>query len=62
MKKKISMLLIMAMLATSLTACGKFTCDWCGEEKSGKSHTTTALGEKMEICDDCYKEMKSMFE
>ena len=57
MKKKILAILLTAATILSLTGCGssKFTCDFCEEEKSGKKHTETILGEEMTFCDDCYK-------
>ena len=61
MKKRISILLMLSMLSMTLTACGKFTCDLCGEEKSGKSYESTVLGEEVVICDDCYQELQSLF-
>lgn len=57
MKKKISVLLLTMAAVLSLTACGgKFTCDGCGEEKSGKSYKATFLGEELTLCKDCKKE------
>lgn len=60
MKKK----LIAAFLATvtilSFAGCGKFTCDMCGEEKSGKKHQEKLLGETITLCDDCYKDLESL--
>lgn len=60
MKKR----LIAAFLATvtilSFAGCGKFTCDMCGEEKSGKKHKEELLGETITICDDCYKELEDL--
>lgn len=52
MKRLISILLLVVVLATMLTACGKFTCDMCGEEKTGKKHEESMLGESIVICDD----------
>ncbi len=61
MKRKISVALVFTMLLMTLTACGKFTCDLCEQEKSGKSHKSEILGEKIVICDECYGEMESLF-
>lgn len=60
MKKLISILLLVVVLATMLTACGKFTCDMCGEEKTGKKHEESMLGESIVICDDCYKALEDL--
>lgn len=55
MKKKIIVLLCATSTVLLLAACGsKFTCDLCGEEKSGKKHTTEVFGEEVTLCDDCY--------
>ena len=54
MKKKIMALLLTVVTVISLTACGKpFTCDLCGEEKTGKKHTETVLGVELRYCHDC---------
>lgn len=58
MKQKISVMLLVMIATLSLTACGKFTCDLCGEEKSGKSYSMELLGEKVTICNDCYQGLK----
>lgn len=57
MRKQISVLLLTVAAVLSLTACGgKFTCDGCGEEKSGKSYKATIMGEELTLCKDCKKE------
>ncbi len=58
--KKVLALLTMLALTFALTSCGKFTCDACGSEKSGKKHTFELLGEKAEICNDCYNGLKEL--
>ena len=60
MKKLISVLLLVSVLATLLTACGKFECDLCGEEKSGKKYERELLGESIDICKDCYEELEEL--
>lgn len=60
MKKLISLLLVVVILATMLTACGDFTCDMCFEEASGDGHTIEVLGSKEHVCDDCYEEYKAL--
>lgn len=57
MKKKVTVLLLTVATVLSLTACGKFTCDGCGKEKSGKSYKVTVLGQEMTVCKDCKKEV-----
>ena len=61
MKRKIIALIAVVALALSLTACGKFTCDMCGQEKGGKQHKSEMLGVEVVICDDCYKGMDALF-
>ena len=60
MKKLISVICLVLVLVTMLAACSKFTCDVCGEKKSGKKHEEKVLGEKVVYCDDCYKQMKEL--
>lgn len=60
MKKVLAILLVVGMML-ALTACGKpFTCDFCGQEKSGKKHTADVYGDEMTICNDCYKDMEAL--
>ena len=60
MKKIIVAILVVASLLATLTACGKFTCDICNEEKSGKKHEDEFLGEKIVVCDDCYEDLEDI--
>ena len=60
MKRFICVLLLIAMLATMLTACGKFECDLCGEEKSGKKYESEFLGQEILICKDCYEDLEDL--
>ena len=62
MKKLICVLLVVVMMATLLTACGKFKCDVCGEEKSGKKYTEEILGEEIEMCKDCHEKAEELEE
>lgn len=58
MKKRIVALILATMTMLSLSGCGKFTCDACGKEKSGKKYTIELFGEKGTVCKDCNKEIK----
>lgn len=63
MKKRITALLLTVLTVVSLTACGApFTCDLCGEEKTGKKYTETVLGEEIVYCQDCYDAMKELID
>ena len=59
-KKMLSLALILTLMMLTLTGCGKFTCDLCGEEKSGKSYTASVLGEEVTICKDCKTELDEL--
>lgn len=58
-KRVAAVVMLMALMLT-LTACGKFTCDICGQEKGGKKHENDMLGEKIVMCDDCFKELAAL--
>ena len=53
MKRKITLLLALATMVGALAGCGKFTCDICGQEKSGKSYKSEFLGQEIVMCQDC---------
>lgn len=54
MKRKMMLLILAIMGVISLTACGgeTFTCDLCGEEKTGTPYTS-GTDEDMTVCEDC---------
>lgn len=60
MKKKVIAALLATATILSFAGCGKFTCDLCGEEKSGKKHQEELLGETITLCDDCYKGLEDL--
>lgn len=61
MKKKMIALLLTVTTVISLTACGKpFTCDLCGEEKTGKKYEETVFGTEITYCQDCYNDLKEL--
>ena len=65
MKKKLLAVMAGLSLVVALGACGEpFTCDLCGEEKTGKAWKVTMFGESDEltICDDCYQEVQALKE
>lgn len=61
MKKKIVVAIVTVVMALSMVACGSFTCDLCGQEKSGKSHKQNIFGEEIVICNDCVEGVSSLF-
>lgn len=63
MRKKLLSIALIATVVASLTGCGEpFTCDWCGEESTGKKYTSEVWGEKVTVCEDCYKELKEVYD
>ena len=54
MRKILAMLIVVSM-SLSVTACNKFECDICHEEKTGKMYRNKY---KSEICSECYEELK----
>lgn len=61
MKRKITASLLIVLTVLSLAACGKaFTCDLCGEEKTGKSYTESVLGTEITYCKDCHDELEAL--
>ena len=60
--KKFCTIILLGILLATLTACSRsFTCDLCGEEKTGKKHTNKESGIEMTVCDDCYKSVNELF-
>ena len=57
---RILAILLIVLVLLSLCACGKFTCDLCGQEKTVRKHNEKILGQKVVICSDCYKELKEL--
>lgn len=60
MKRKVFALLLTMLMVLSLAGCGKFTCDMCKEEKSGKKYKTTILDEKVTLCKDCHDDLEEL--
>lgn len=54
MKRIFGLVCLLVLMVTVLTACGKFTCADCGQEKHGKSHVLNVAGEEFTLCNDCY--------
>ena len=61
MKRIISFLLLLTLVLSLLAACGgSFTCDICGEEKSGKKYEEDLLGETITYCSDCKQGLEAL--
>lgn len=61
MKKRVIASLLTVATVLSLAACGKsFTCDICGEKKSGKSYKETILGQDVLYCKDCHEAFEEL--
>lgn len=63
--KRIWAMVLVVIMAMSLTACGggePFTCDICGQEKTGKSYKTELFGQKVTICKDCNESLNTLGE
>lgn len=60
MKKRLVIsLAVVTVLASAFVGCGKkVTCEECGEKKTGKTYEI--MGEKVDLCNDCYKEYEDM--
>lgn len=43
MKKRMALTVLLVALIALLCGCSKFTCDLCGQEKSGKKHEAELL-------------------
>ena len=58
--KKLLVLVSLLALVFTLCGCSKFTCDACGETKTGKSHEIEFMGQSATMCDSCYKQIKGL--
>lgn len=58
MKRVIALLLVLSVIFALAACSAPTTCDICGETKSCK--TIEVLGQKMNICGDCEKEMNDL--
>ena len=60
MKKIVAILCAVAIMFTFAACGGKFKCDICQEEKSGAKHSEEMMGQKITVCDSCYKEISGV--
>ena len=54
--KRVCIAALIGVMLLSLTACGKFTCGLCNEEKTGKRYESEFFD--FEVCQDCYDEIQ----
>ena len=62
MKKIICSIVLILATMLCLVGCGKFTCELCGEEKSGKQYKDELFGEEIVYCSDCHEELEELEE
>ena len=55
MKKKLTAVLLLTLTVVSLTGCGKYKCDICGDEKFGFGNKHEIFGQEVILCGDCEK-------
>lgn len=60
MKRMISFILMLTLVAALLAGCGSFQCDLCGEEKTGKKYTGDLMGEKITYCSECKEALEEL--
>jgi len=62
MKKKVSVAVLLILLASLLTGCASepFTCFVCGNEVEGKKYKGQLFGEEISICQNCNETMNSL--
>ena len=60
MKKLIGVIALAAIVMSMLAACGKFECDICGEEKTGKKYEEEVFGMEVVYCKDCYEDLNDL--
>jgi uncharacterized lipoprotein YehR (DUF1307 family) len=60
MKKFALVLAMVSLLSVLLCGCGKFTCDICREEKTGKRYEDEKFGVEVVICKDCKEDLDDL--
>ena len=60
MKRMISFILMLTLVAALLAGCCSFQCDLCGEEKTGKKYTGDLMGEKITYCGECKEALEEL--
>jgi uncharacterized CHY-type Zn-finger protein len=59
--KKISIMMLLMVITVLLTACEKYTCVVCSEEKGGKHYRAVLNEQEIVVCENCYQELTSAF-
>ena len=62
MKKLISLIVLLVTMTVLLCSCGKFECDLCGEEKTGKRYKETVYGTEIVYCKDCKEALEDLID
>ena len=60
--KRFALILLVAVMALSLAACGKFKCDFCKKEKFGTINKSTVFGQDLQYCNACKKDLQDFSE
>ncbi len=60
MKRIISIIATVLLLASLLTACGKFECELCGKDSRGKKYTKEVLGREITYCKECNENLNDL--
>jgi uncharacterized lipoprotein YehR (DUF1307 family) len=60
MKKIAILLALVCLVSVLLCGCGKFECELCGEEKSGKKYEGEVMGRTVVYCEECKEQVDSI--
>ena len=60
MKRVISLIVCFVLCLGLLCGCGKFECELCGEEKSGKKYEGEVMGRTVVYCQECKEQVDSI--
>ena len=60
MKKVIAVFCLALTMVTMLTACGKFECEVCGYESTGKKYKQEIAGQEYVCCETCNRKLEAV--